>query len=123
MPVPKETFKNSNIPKPMRKGKGKIVKIDYKEHEQEVKRIWEGRPSASLVQKWKEKGLRGNQERYYNGGTKLARINKIKILVGHSSNLVGHCCECGNLNTHLVKYETQGITIVERYCSEHVPTP
>ena len=121
MPARKETFKNSNVPKPMQKGKGRIEKIDFKEHEQEVKRIWEGKPPDKLVKRWKEKGLRSNQERYYNGGTMWARINKIKILVGPSSNLVGHCCECGTLNTHLVKYKTQGITIIERYCSEHVP--
>ena len=117
MPARKETFKNSNVPKPMQKGKGRIEKIDFKEHEQEIKRIWEGRPSASLVQKWKEAGIKGS----YNPGTKLARMNKIKVLIGHSSSLAGLCCTCGNLNTHLVKFRTQGITIIERYCSEHVP--
>ena len=85
------------------------------------KRIWEGKPPDKLVERWKEAGLRSNQEKYYNAGTPLARMNKIKLLVGYSSNLIGHCCECGNLNTHLVKYKTQGITIVERYCTEHVP--
>ena len=123
MPARIRTFKNSNTPKPVKLPKGKIEKIDFKEHEQEVRRIWEGKPPDKLVERWKKQGLRSNQERYYNGGTKLARMKKIKLLVGYSSNLVGHCCECDNLNTHLVKYETQGITIVERYCTEHVPTP
>jgi len=121
MPAPKETFKNSNIPKPMQKGKGRIEKIDFGVHEQEVMRIWEGKPPDKLVERWKEQGHRGNQERYYNAGTPLARMNKIKQLVGTGNNLVGFCSKCRNLNTHLVKYETQGITIVERYCSEHVP--
>jgi len=122
MPVPKQTFKNSNVPKPMQKGKGKIEKIDFKEHEQEVKRIWEGKPPVKLIERWKEAGLRSNQERYYNAGTPLARMNKIRVLIGYNgSNLAGHCCTCGDLNTHLVKYKTQGITIIQRYCSEHVP--
>ena len=119
MKLLKETFKNSNIPPPFKLPKGKVERIDFKEHEQEIKRIWKGLPPASLVEKWKESGLRSNQEKYYNAGTPLARMNKIRRLVGYDgSNLVGHCCKCDNLK---VKYNTQGITIIERYCSEHVP--
>jgi hypothetical protein len=82
-----------------------------------------GRQAASQVkEKWKQKGVSISQaQRYYNAGSMLARMSKIKLLVGYSSNLIGLCSECKNLNTHLVKYKTQGITIVERYCSEHVP--
>src|SRR5206468_11375793 len=116
------TFRrNANVPNPVKKGKPKIIKINFKEHEQEVKRIWEGKPPAKLVERWKKEGYRGNQEKYYNPSSMLSRMNKIKKLVGYSSNLVGYCSKCRNLNTHLVKYRTQGITIVERYCSENVP--
>jgi hypothetical protein len=114
-------FQNANVPNPINKGKGKVVKINWKEHEQEVKRIWEGKPPNKLVERWKEEGLRSNQEKYYVAPSMQSRYNKIKILVGYGSNLVGYCSKCRNLNTHLVKYRTQGITIVERYCTLHVP--
>jgi hypothetical protein len=86
----------------------------------EVKRIWEGKPPDKLVQHWAEQGKK-DQEKYYNGGTKLARINKIKILLGYSSNLVGYCSLCKNLNTHLLLQKVEGATILTRFCSEHVP--
>lgn len=87
--------------KKIKKSKGRIQKIDWKEHTEEIKRIWEGKPLDKLVEKWKEQGLRGNHpERYYNGASMLARINKIKLLVGYSSNLVGLCSECKRLNTY-----------------------
>jgi hypothetical protein len=121
MPTPKETFRNANVPHSVIKGKGKIEKINFKEHQEEVKRIWEGKPPAKLEERWKKEGYRGNQEKYYNPSSILSRLNKIKKLVGYSGNLVGYCPKCRNLNTHLVKYRTQGITIVECYCSEHVP--
>ena len=43
------------------------------------------------------------------------KIGKIRAITG------GICCKCDNHNTHLLKYRTQGVTVVERYCSEHVP--
>ena len=43
------------------------------------------------------------------------KIAKIRAITG------GICCQCDNYNTHLLKYKTQGVVIVERYCSEHVP--
>jgi hypothetical protein len=111
--------KPSNYPINIRRGK--IVKIDFKEHQEEISRIWEGKPPIKLVERWKDEGLCSNQEKYYNPGSMLSRINKIKKLVGYSSNLVRYCCKCRNLNTHLVKYRIQGITVVERFCTEHEP--
>jgi hypothetical protein len=50
------TFRrNANLPNPVKKGKPKIITINFKEHEQEVKRIWEGKPPANLVERWKKK--------------------------------------------------------------------
>lgn len=116
--VNRETFQNSNIPNPVVKGKGKVEKIDFGENTEEVKRIWAGLPPLSLVEKWKEAGIKGS----YIPGTKLARMNRIKVLIGYTSNAAGLCSKCGiNLNEYLVKYKTEGITIIERYCSEHVP--
>ena len=54
MVLPKETFKNSWIPPTLKLPKGKITKIDFKEHEQELERIWSGSPPAKLMEKWKE---------------------------------------------------------------------
>jgi len=45
------------------------------------------------------------------------KISKIRAITG------GICCKCNNYNTHLLKYRTQGVTVVERYCTDHVPTP
>jgi len=45
------------------------------------------------------------------------KIGKIRAITG------GICCKCNNYNTHLLKYKTQGVTVVERYCTDHVPTP
>lgn len=103
------------------KSKGKIEKIDFGQHESEIMRIWNGDIPASLIQKWKDAGLTGKHpERYYNPGTKLARLNKIRRLVGYGPNLIGICSMCENLNTHLLKYKTQGVIIIERYCQEHI---
>jgi hypothetical protein len=65
--APVRHFKNSNTPL-FKKPKGKLIKIDWKEHEQEIKRIWEGKPPAKLVERWKEEGIRSNQEKYYTPG-------------------------------------------------------
>lgn len=115
-------FQNVNVPNPVKKGKGKIEKIDFKEHEEEIKRIWEGKPSAALIKRWTESGRKGNHpEKYYQSPSMSSRFNSIKKLVGYNSNLVGYCSTCKNLNRYLVKYKTEGITIIERYCQEHVP--
>ena len=52
MPTPKETFRNANVPHAVIKGKGKIEKINFKEHQEEVKRIWEGK----ALPKWLKDG-------------------------------------------------------------------
>lgn len=118
--VNRETFQNSNVPNPVVKGKGKVEKIDFKEHTEDIKRIWEGKPPTKLVEQWKEKGIKGS----YVPGTPMARLNKIRVLMGfNGNNLVGRCAKCDDLNTHLVKYRTQDITIIERYCEKHVPSP
>ena len=43
-------------------------------------------------------------------------ISGIKQITG------GFCSKCDKFNTHLVKYRKQGFVIVERYCTEHMPT-
>lgn len=118
MPRPHRIFNNSNTPTPIKLPKGKVEKIHFGEQEEEIFRIWKGLSPNKLVEKWKEAGIKGN----YIAGTPLARMNRIRVLIGfNGSNLVGRCSKCDDLNTHLVKYKTQGITIIERYCSEHVP--
>ena len=62
MPSHKRTFWNSNTPTPLKPPKGRLLKIDWKEHEQELKRIWAGKPPTKLVEQWKQEGLRNNQE-------------------------------------------------------------
>ena len=123
MPPPKRRWKNANTPHSVIKDKGKLIKIDWKEREQEVKRIWEGKPPAKLIEKWKEAGLGSiNQDKLYFAGNPLARMSKIRRLIGYDgSNLVGYCSMCRNLDTYLFKQKIQGATIVTRYCNEHVP--
>jgi hypothetical protein len=121
VPRQQKTFNNPNVPKPFKKSKGRIERIDFGEHTQEVLRIWDGKPPNKLVERWKETAAGGSQEKYYNGGTKLARINKIKLLLGYSSNLVGYCSLCKNLNTHLLLQKVEGAVLLTRFCSEHVP--
>lgn len=41
MPPPKKTFKNASTHKPLKKGKPRIEKIDFKEKSEEIKRKWE----------------------------------------------------------------------------------
>ena len=36
---------------------GKLLKIDFGEHTDEIKRIWKGKPPTKLVEKWKEEGV------------------------------------------------------------------
>ncbi|MFZ0656303.1 MAG: hypothetical protein WAM19_06630 [Nitrososphaeraceae archaeon] len=57
MTPPKRTFKNYNVPKPVRLPKGRLIKIDFGEHEQEVKRIWEGKPLLLWFRDGKKKDL------------------------------------------------------------------
>jgi hypothetical protein len=101
------------------KPEGKIERIDFGEHTEEVKRIWSGLPPTSLVERWEKQGIR---HQYYNAGTTRSRYGRIQNLLGYGNNLAGFCCICRNLNTHLLKYKISGATVVERFCEEHVPT-
>jgi hypothetical protein len=98
---------NPNIPKAVKKPKPVIEKREFTEEQKgNIKRILEGKQRADAKV----------TQRTFNTsrGYKIARIRKITG---------GFCCKCDRFNTHLLKYRTQGIVIVERYCSEHVPTP
>ena len=98
---------NPNIPKAVKKPKPVIEKIEFTDEQKgNIKRILEGKQGADAKV----------TQRTFNAsrGYKIARIRKITS---------GFCCICDRFNTHLLKYRTQGIVIVERYCSEHVPTP
>ncbi|MEZ0268734.1 MAG: hypothetical protein ACAH23_01060 [Nitrososphaeraceae archaeon] len=80
------------------------------------------KPPSQLIEKWKDKGVSESQAwRYYNPGSMLARMSRIKVLVGYGSNLVGYCSECKNLNTHILKQKVDGAVILTRFCTEHVP--
>ena len=68
-----------------------ITKIDFGEHEQEVKRIWDGEPPTKFVENLGKQGFR----RYYNAGTMKSRQARIHKLLGYGSNLVGYCSEWG----------------------------
>ena len=103
--------------------KGRLIKIDFGEHEQEVKRIWEGKPPSQLMERWKEEGVSmSNAEKYYNAPSMNSRYNDVKKLVGYNNNKVGYCSRCRNLNSHILEQKINGAVIVTRYCSEHVPT-
>ena len=58
---------------------------------------------ASLVQRWKEEGLRSNQEKYYNGGTIHSRMSKIE------SNSRGN-----NYTTHTASVHSKKLMIVSK---------
>lgn len=106
MPRPHRIFNNSNVPKPVDRGKGRVEKIDFGDKEEEIFRVWKGLPPNKLVEKWKESGVKGS----YIAGTPLARMNRIRKLIGYNgSNLAGRCSKCEDLNTYLVKYRTQGL--------------
>jgi hypothetical protein len=50
----------------MNESKRTIERIEFiEEQKQEIKRIWEGKPPAKLIERWKKEGLRSNQEKYY----------------------------------------------------------
>ena len=123
MTPPKRTFKNYNAPPPLKLPKGTLIKIDWKEHEQEIKRIWEGKPPTKLVERWKEEGVSmSSAERYYNAPSMNSRYNAVKRLVGYNNNLAGYCSKCRNLNTYLLKQKVSGAVIVTRFCEQHMPT-
>ena len=101
---------------------GKLLKIDFGEHTDEIKRIWEGKPPTKLVEKWKEEGVSmSNAEKYYNAPSMNSRYNAVKKLVGYNNNLAGYCSKCRNLNTYLLKQKIAGAVIITRYCEQHVP--
>ena len=86
------------------KSKYVIEKIHFTEEQKEnIKRILEGRQrtDARITRTF-------HTSRTY-------KIAKIRAITG------GTCCKCDNFNSYLLKYRTQGVVIVERYCSEHVP--
>ncbi len=122
MSPPKRTFRNYNVPTPLKLPKGTLIKIDWKEHEQEVKRIWSGKPPTKLVERWKEEGVSiSNAEKYYSPTSVNSRYNAVKKLVGNNNNLAGYCSKCRSLNTYLLKQKVSGAVIITRYCNEHVP--
>ena len=89
----------------MNKSKPIIEKINLSDQDKEnIKIILAGGQGADI----KKTQYTFNTSEYY----KIARIKKITG---------GICCKCGKFNTHLLKYRTQGVVIVERYCSEHIP--
>ena len=101
MPSRTHTFRNANVPKPIKKGKGRIVKIDFGEHAEEIKRILEDKR---------------------RGGSLKSRMGRMQRTVGYGNNIVGFCSQCRNLNTHMVKYKVDGAVIIERFCEQHLPT-
>jgi hypothetical protein len=106
-PISTRYFHTPNIPKPVKKGKPKIEKIEFTEEQKEnIKRILEGKQRTDAK----------TTQRTFNSsrGYMIARIRKITG---------GFCCKCDKFNTHLLKYKMDGIYLIERYCSEHVPTP
>jgi hypothetical protein len=62
-----------NKPKPI------VQKVDFGEYEQEVKRIWDGLPPTSLLERWQKTGYK---PKFYNAGTIKARYCRIQKLVG-----------------------------------------
>lgn len=122
MTPPKRTFKNYNVPAGIKLPKGTLIKIDWKEHEQEIKRIWEGKPPTKLVERWKQEGVSmSNAEKYYSAPSMSSRYNAVKRLLGYNSNLAGYCSKCRNLNTYLLKQKVSGATIITRFCDQHKP--
>ena len=101
----------------MDRPKPTIQKIDFGEHEQEVKRIFNGELPTSHIESLGKQGVR----RYYNAGTMKSRYCRIQKLVGYSSNLAGHCSKCNNLNSHIMKEQVDGAIIITRYCTDHLP--
>ena len=51
-PRPHRVWQSSNIPKPVNRGKGKVVKIDFGDKEEEILRVFKGLPPNKLVEKW-----------------------------------------------------------------------
>lgn len=103
MTPPKQTFKNSNTPKPMKRPKGRLIKIDFGVHADEVKRIWETPLN-------------------YRSGSVKSKMSKIVRLIGYGNNLAGFCSQCKNLNTHILKQKVDGAIIITRFCEQHLPS-
>ena len=99
-----DKFRSSNVPKSFNKPKGKIEKINFtEEQKQEIKTILEGHK-------------RGDRRRDTFLSSREYKIARIRRITG------GFCLKCPNYNTHLIKYNMGGITLVERYCQDHLPT-
>ncbi len=110
---PQKTFKNANTPTALKLPKGKLIKIDFGRYEQEIKRIWEGKPPTKLVERWGREGVsRSNVEKYYSPPSMNSRYNSIKKLDGYNSNKIGYCSMCRNLNTYLLKQKVSGAVII-----------
>jgi hypothetical protein len=89
-----------NPPTPEMKGKCRIVKIPFSEEQkEEIKRILEGRQKVS-------RSVFVSSDKY--------KIDRIRKIAG------GFCIKCSNFNTHLLKFKLGGITLIERYCQEHI---
>ena len=101
-----------NKPKPI------IQKIDFGEYEQEVKRLWDGEPPSSMVERWEKQGFR---PKHYYAGTLKSRQARIQKLLGYGSNAVGLCSKCKNFNVYILKEQIDGAVLITRYCSDHLP--
>lgn len=84
--------------------KGKLIKVNWGKHAEEVKRIWEERPT-------------------YSSKSLACKLTKIKRLFDYDgSNLVGKCSHCNNLNSHILKQRhSTGAIVITRFCEEHAP--
>ncbi len=121
MPPPKQRWKNANVPKPVSLPKGTLIKINFGEHENEVKRIWAGKPPMQLVKKWQEQGIKNNAEKYYSPPSMQFRYNAIRQLVGNNNNKVGYCSKCRAINSYILKEKIKGCTVITRFCEQHKP--
>lgn len=116
MPVPKQTFKNSNVPKSANLPKGKIVKIELtEEQKQEIKYILNGDPPKKVRDRYEKNGITDISLMRYHSTSKRSRFEAVRKIVG------GLCCRCDRFNTHLHKQKISGAVVITRYCTEHVP--
>ena len=105
MPIKQKTFKNATNNPPLKLGKGKLIKINWGEHEQQIKEIWNSYPKT------------------YSLKSANCKMTKIKRLFDYDgSNLVGYCCKCRELNVAILKQKVDGAILITRFCAEHLPT-
>jgi hypothetical protein len=83
---------------------------------EDIKNILKGIPPRAFLNSIKKRNF--DVDRYLKNKSPMSDRTKIDLL--KHKYFGGLCCMCNNLPTHKAIYKLKDITLIERYCEEHI---